>query len=666
MVTGARAAGGRGRAGRAVAYVAAMVAAQALAGARPAQAQSFWDSTISNTHWYVTVPQMLAYATSGGSFSNPVAIGDQTLWTLGASENGAFTGSSSATLKIGPITTVSDSDIQGNVTPDGQITMVFTPTTGGSTTIGIGQMQDVGGVTTMEMQMITGTTLLVSHWAYMVPYDPATFTPPQAQAVPSNLSPQWAWTAGTPWRIVSPEAFGSDAPGTFIITDYKSGYFWGEGIRPDGTSFTLLGSVTPQGRVLFNTLTDGELASLYGGISGDAATAQMLLGSYDSSALFTGDLTYAFVVPPYALSVAETGTLSATGAAQALYAIAGTQTGLTGDMAPVTRLLNDLSGPALSAAISQTVPVLAGSASQATANIQRMLGQVVRDRLSDPSGGHFWLLPLGGAGSQTASGGIPGYVFSGGGLALGTETADAVAGVRAGAMFAFTSNAISAQTDVGSASMASGSANVDSYVLGVYGAFTLLPALELFLQANGGINDTATRRSLNLLAATAEADYVSKSAQISGGLRRTVRISDGFALLPAVRLDYLAVAADGYQESGAWPLNLSVQSQAYQELYVTGEVAARLRITEALELTARSSAGYNTLETAGRISAAFAGGGEAFVTNGLDASPWLFTAGAGLASVVTDRLNLSVQYDMQASPSGYLNQAGSLRLKVSL
>ena len=60
--------------------------------------------------------------------------------------------------------------------------------------------------------------------------------------------------------------------------------------------------------MLFNTLTHGQLTSLYGDVTGDATAAQMLLGTYDASALFTGDLTYTYLVRPYAQTVAATGT----------------------------------------------------------------------------------------------------------------------------------------------------------------------------------------------------------------------------------------------------------------------------------------------------------------------------------------------------------------------
>lgn len=662
---------GKGRGALTAAGLAALLGGLLLpAGAR---AQSVWDPVISDTYWYVTVPQMLAYAAPDTSFADPIPIGDQTLWALGTSTDGVFTGTSSGTLVIGPITSVSELDIQGMVTPSGQITMVFTPTDGGTTTIGLGQMTEVDGVTTMEMQMITGTELLVSHWAYMVPYDPATFTPPEAQAVPSNLSPQWAWSQGTPWRIVSPEAFGTAQPGTFVVTGYKSGYFWGEGLRPDGTSFTLLGSITPEGRVLFNTLTDGELASLYGGIEGGPSDAQMLLGAYDSSALFTGDLTTTYVVRPYQETVAVTGTTSALGAARTLYAVAGTTDGLTGAMAPVTLALNDLEGPALSGAISQTLPVLAGAATRATANVERMLGQVVSERLDAPAGPEantrattrFWVRPLGGSGRQGAVDGAPGYSFDGGGVALGADRSfDAQ--LRAGALFAFTSTSVSADTDAARANLAAGSADLRSYILGAYGTYALADGLDLAVQANGGLVDTDTSRSIGFAGLEAQGDYQSRVLQLGARLRRTVEVGDALTLMPAVRLDFLGVDADGYRESGAGPLDLAVDGQTYREFFVSGELALRYRLTDMLALTARGTVGYDVLGDTGGVTAAFAGGGDPFVTPGADLSPWLFTAGIGLVATGSETLTFEARYDVQASPSDYLNQTGSVQVKWRL
>lgn len=101
-------------------------AAAIMAGAGgSAFAQSaIWDATLSNSNWYVPMPQLLAYAAPATGFSNPIPIGDQTLWRLGAASNGAFTGISSAQLAIGLAHHVENSTIQGFVTTAGQITML--------------------------------------------------------------------------------------------------------------------------------------------------------------------------------------------------------------------------------------------------------------------------------------------------------------------------------------------------------------------------------------------------------------------------------------------------------------------------------------------------------------------------------------------------------------
>ena len=94
--------------------------AMAAGSAAPAAAQStVWDATISNTHWYVPVPQLLAYAAPKTGFTNPIPIGDQTLWSLGVSTSGSFTGTSTAKLAIGPLRCSQGEDLKatGVLTP---------------------------------------------------------------------------------------------------------------------------------------------------------------------------------------------------------------------------------------------------------------------------------------------------------------------------------------------------------------------------------------------------------------------------------------------------------------------------------------------------------------------------------------------------------------------
>jgi len=298
----------------------ALVVAGVVSMATGASAQDTrWDAILSNSNWYVPVPGLVAYATSNSNQTiNPIPIGDQTLWALGTATNGVFSGQSLVSFAIGGLVTPpGTSSMQGIVTEAGQIRIAFS-SSDSPTIIGIGQMREISGVPLMEMQMITGSSLLITHWAYMTPYNPAIFTPPSpTQYVSADVtSPQWRWTAGTTWRVSSQTLFGTAAPGTFKISDYSNGYYWGMGAAPQDSTvgnFTVLGSMTPEGNVLFNFLLEGgSLNSLSGQITGDATTGTMVLRPYTLSGTF-GDPTLADIMPVSTIATRQTYFLSNVG-----------------------------------------------------------------------------------------------------------------------------------------------------------------------------------------------------------------------------------------------------------------------------------------------------------------------------------------------------------------
>ena len=634
------------------------------AGIPAARAQSQWDAVISNSNWYVPAPNLLAYGTSGVSFANPFAVGDQTLWALGTSTNGVFTGTSSATLAIGPAVTTSSMTIQGTVTDSGQVTMLFN-NGAGLTTVGLGVMQQVGGVTTMEMQMITGDTMMVTHWAYMTPYNPATFTPPAAQVVPGIASPQWAWTQGTPWRLVSPSLLGTTAAANLVITNYSGGYFWGKGVTPGGDTFTFIGSMTPQGKVLLSTVPTSTpvITNLYGEIEGDPLSAQMQLGVYDSTGTYTGQSALVTLVEPYVVTAAVLNP-AATGAAVALYRIAGTPEGLVGPLAPAISVLNALEGPALAAALGQTLPALAGNASRATYDTQRPLQQIITARIAertdDASGKAGWAQPFGSLASQSTQAGSPGYDASGGGFVAGVDGAVSDQ-VTLGGWFAYSYAGLT-----GNATGAPSSLDVSSYALGLYGSTRLMAGLSLDLTLDGAFNDTSESRYVGLAPGTASADYTGTTFHAGAALRQDFQVSQNLRLTPILRLDYATVHAPAYVESGAGALSLSVAAQTYQELMLTAGLRGEYRLSQPFRLTGYAGVGYNMLDTQTQVSASFLGGGPSFTTYGADLSPWLFSGGIGLVGTRVGGLDLGVNYDLQASPSGFVSQTGSLSLKLKL
>jgi len=247
---------------------------------------SQWDAALSNTQWYVPAENMLAYLAAGTDLSQTVAVPDQTIWSLGEVVNGQFTGTAEAEFKLGSATFTSTNTMNGIVTDSGQVRILFTDS-GSPTTVGIGQLRDIAGTTYFEMQMISGGSAYVTHWAYMAPYDGNPVNLPPLEVPSTELrSPEWSWMAGTEWAMQNDELFGVGEYGSFSVTEYHDGYFWGTGSGPAGSeaaSFSFLGSATPEGNILFNLLSGDTLTSLTGMISGDASTGAMLLRSYSAN-----------------------------------------------------------------------------------------------------------------------------------------------------------------------------------------------------------------------------------------------------------------------------------------------------------------------------------------------------------------------------------------------
>ena len=638
---------------------------------------------LSGSNWYVPVPNMLAYgANSSNGFSSPFPIGDQTLWngvvvtSPAGSAITSFTGSTEASLALGPITTIASSTMAGNVSSTGAIAIVFTPIGGGTSTLGLGQFETVGGVNAMEMQMVTGTGLITTHWAYMLPYNPSTFTPLPATTIPvSAANPYYAWMPGTVWKMVSTSLFGGGSPGRFVINGYNSGYFTGTGVGPTGSgvNFTELGSITPQGKVLFASINNGSVVvnSSYGDIAGLNGSASIALAGYDSAtAMPTGSYTYLTQIAPYASVVSAANNPAAIGAANSLWNMATIPLGLTGVMAPVLTALDNLSGGSQSNAISQTIPLLAGAGSQATASAQRAFSQFVSARQNNLSGHgsgeemlgnrDFWGRAYGGWGNQQTFGNVAGYSSSGGGLMLG---GDHVLSPRTnvGLVMGISNNSISANN-----SAAPSNLNINSYQIGGYGDHAIEKGLNWNYQINAALNQNTGSRNISFYGANANSSYNSYTGHVGTGLQKYIDANDQTRLTPFIRADYLTVQSNAYLESGAGALNLNVDQQVWSELYTTAGLKLDYELMPRIKLFTSVAAGYNVLNRQVVLTSNYAGGGDAFATYGLQLSPWLYSGGVGIGGMLQKGVELNMRYDVQATSSNYLNQIASAKLKIYL
>ncbi len=150
--------------------VASMVLCGAAAAEQPSPRRWAW---MEGTVWYVppeSLPAIMTTATSPAV----VKLLDQTVYSIDGYSGGFFWGVVRAQLmpEKTKLPAKPDDDptcmrLAGSVTPQGTLNLSFTPISSGERTTGVGFMQRYDGAWTMELQMTTGDTAQVSHWAYM-------------------------------------------------------------------------------------------------------------------------------------------------------------------------------------------------------------------------------------------------------------------------------------------------------------------------------------------------------------------------------------------------------------------------------------------------------------------------------------------------------------------
>ena len=251
---------------------------------------SNWDSILSNVNHYDPTPNLVAWqalTTSPGGLSNPYSVGDLTTWAFGSVVNGQWTGTATGNISINHGTPVAQNmTLSGSINTEGVFKILFTNTSSGDVSIGVGKMVLVNGIWSPVAQTIGNPTLSLAHWAYNVPYDPAVTTPPAAdtyQTYPSVTSAAYQWIGGTTWKIQNSSLFRSSNSGTLTFSGFNNGHIWGSGTGPANSSasnFTTLGTVTPYGNVLLGFLSNGVMSAMWGTITSNPFYSVMNLADY--------------------------------------------------------------------------------------------------------------------------------------------------------------------------------------------------------------------------------------------------------------------------------------------------------------------------------------------------------------------------------------------------
>jgi outer membrane autotransporter protein len=347
----------------------------------------------------------------------------------------------------------------------------------------------------------------------------------------------------------------------------------------------------------------------------------------------------------------------------------GNASGTPLDTAAIVTALGKLnSTEALTNAVNQTLPLFTSGMNSATLNSMRDVNRVIQARVDGETGlsagdafqgdRNAWMKPYGSLARQEAREGASGYDARTYGLAFGADRRLSGSD-RVGIAAAF------GQVQVGSNGGVNNSASIQSYSLIGYGRHSFSDTLDLTWQVDGGLTVNSGRRLIDFggLNRTATSKYHAYTAHAGAALSRSYAFGANTTFSPALRADYSYIQSNAYREDGAGALNLAVDRAHADELVIAAEGRLAHKLDAGKTLTANLGLGYDALNKRNSVTASYAGGGPAFLTEGARRSPWLLRGGVGVNFNHLKKAQVALRYDFEARES-YTNQTVSVNVRV--
>lgn len=317
--------------------------------------------------------------------------------------------------------------------------------------------------------------------------------------------------------------------------------------------------------------------------------------------------------------------------------------------------------------VLQTLPLLDGGGAQATLDALSGVNQVIQARIEGNLGlssgdtfygdKKFWVKPFGSWAEQGNRNGVSGYNATIGGIAFGADATISDT-TRLGLALAYANAGVDSTSSV-----APQTANINLYQLIGYGSHNLDAQTEINYQVDIGTNRTHGRRDIAFAGVSANANYNSLSAHAGIGIGRTYPLSADNTFTPSARVDYTWIRDDGYTETGAGGLNLTVNSRTTEALVLSVDGKFTHKLSDATTFLANAGAGYDTMAKQTSLTATYAGApGLSFTTRGIDPSPWILRGGLGIVTHTQSGMEVSARYDVEHR-TDFTNQTASVKFR---
>ena len=335
-------------------------------------------------------------------------------------------------------------------------------------------------------------------------------------------------------------------------------------------------------------------------------------------------------------------------------------------LSEVTEKLNMMeTDEEVAAAVETVLPAVSGGGAQLTNLGGTVVTNIVGSRqdltrgLSSGDGmatnRNVWIKPFGGWTEQDDRQGVTGYDIDSYGFALGTDS-DITSDWSVGFALAYVNSDVSSQMAAGSHSV-----KLDAYIAKVYATHMLDERTALNLQGGVGYSDYDSSRRL-FDSSVATADYDGWQVQASAELERSYEVSPKTIVTPYVKAEYARATVDGYQESGAGALNLTVEDDSADSLVLGVGAKLNYATSDTVLLMANAGVGYDVLTERSNLTASFAGGGAQFTTQGVEPEELVYDLDLGAKFTLKNDSELTIRYGLTGRED-YTEQSASVNLR---
>jgi uncharacterized protein with beta-barrel porin domain len=330
----------------------------------------------------------------------------------------------------------------------------------------------------------------------------------------------------------------------------------------------------------------------------------------------------------------------------------------------VSQLYSQATTEQVAQMVAQLVPVGATQTPALTNQVIGIIGAVIQARLGGGNAGdplfsdkNMWIKPFASFTDQDDDNSMPGFSADTYGVGMGLDGELSCGSTLGLAMFY---SSVDAETN----NMPQ-TTQMDVINLMAYGSTPLASAKDFTLhwQVGGGFQDTETRRYITDTG-TAEADYTGTNlfAQVRGV--KTVNLRPDLMLTGGAVASYTYLYTPSYAETGVGGLDLDVDSNDTHALVPGLEGGVSWFPAAGVSVKANVFVGYDVINDDVAVTSRFQGGGASFITEGIDNSPFVYSAGVSLGKQFTDTFSLLAGYDFEGQGNDLMTHMASCKFSV--